>query len=290
MPDAARLAELIAGDFYGNNLDLSARGITPGDTWDSMPGAESLRRVRERDASDRTARRFVTFVCAMNRARDAGQLWRASADLFESHHEVFDPFQASTMPLGSLRDLLRSARVSRRHGPDSDGWRRIARSLTSGNGAACRVVEDGVGDAAMILGDLRSRQDGRTRYPLLRGPKIAPMWVRIMVNAGAQIHRMDVVPVAVDVQVRRVTENLGVTDTGHLKLRDAKPVIQSAWRAAVAKANIGGPPGIAGTCAALDPALWFFALKGCSYCKKVGRQVPISEACSGCRLPVSPRA
>ena len=61
------------------------------------------------------------------------------------------------------------------------------------------------------------------------------MWVRIMDNpGGAQISRIATIPVAVDVHVRRVTENLGVTATQGLPLnKKIKQEIQSAWHAAV---------------------------------------------------------
>ena len=55
---------------------------------------------------------------------------------------------------------------------------------------------------------------------------------------------------AVDVHVRRVTENLGVADTRGLTLgRDVKRRVQSAWQEAVSAADFGGPLQIAGTCA-----------------------------------------
>ena len=57
---------------------------------------------------------------------------------------------------------------------------------------------------------------------------------------GAEIERIEKVPVAVDVQVRRATENLGIADTRGLRLREAKPIIQGACHDAVAKTDIGG--------------------------------------------------
>ena len=72
----------------------------------------------------------------------------------------------------------------------------------------------------------------QTRFPELRGDKISLMWIRMMAEPGkARIRRhLDAVPVAVDVQVRRVTENLGVTDTRGPKLNNRiKKEIQNAW-------------------------------------------------------------
>lgn len=80
------------------------------------------------------------------------------------------------------------------------------------------------------------------RFPMLRSPKVGPMWTRIMANpVGAVIERIETIPVAVDVQVRRATENLGVADTRGLPLRKAKPLIHQAWEEGhIEAASVGG--------------------------------------------------
>ena len=282
--EAARVARLIARDYYQGRLDLSARGIEGGAHWPGMPAARCVRALAARGASDRTARRFLTLISAMNRARNADQLWRAGLALFESRPGMFDPAEAAGMRFEDLRTVLSSYRVSRRHGDDTTAWTAIARSLADGEDSPVpRLIERGSGDAGELLRDLQSRdRGGRPRFPLLRGPKIGPMWIRILANpGGAQISRMEAIPVAVDIHVRRVTENLRIADTGGLSLRRARPVIQSVWRTAAA--DIEGPEGISGS-AALDPALWFYGKNGCRYCEELRRRAPIGEACGGCRL------
>ena len=285
----ARLAELVAGDFYENRLDVSSRCV-PADfvSWDSMPEVEAAREIKARGASADTVRLFLTFLAAMDRARDAGALWRAGVRLFESHPGVFDPDRAADLPLSRLSRLLAEPGVSQRHGPDTNAWHQIAVSLATGDGSPVHnAIYRGVGGAAELLEDVKSSCAGRTHFPMLRGPKIAPMWVRMLAApGGATIARMGVVRVAVDVQVRRVSENLGIADTRSLPLKQAKPVIQSAWQNAVSQANIGGPSRISGTCAALDPALWSFGKHGCSHCESIGVPAPISRACDYCRLRV----
>ena len=254
--------------------------------WAQMPEVEGVESIRN-DAriSARDIRLFLTFISAMDRARDAVRLWRAGIKLFEAHPQVFDPAEASAMSFSTLRARLSQSGVSQRHGPDTEAWRSIAGSLAKRSGSVCGVIDSGVGDARELLRDLRSRDRvGRPRFPMLRGPKLAPMWVRIMSNpGGAKIDSIDIIPVAVDVQVRRVTENLKVTDTQGLGIKKAKPEIQSAWHHAVSAARIGGPSGIKGTCAALDPALWFFGKYGCAHCEKARQKVPIGRACNHCR-------
>lgn len=304
-PDVARIAEQVSEDFYRAHLDLASRGMPPGQPWPDMPEVRAVRRLRSLaairgqaaplrtraarhvppgDPADRSVRLFLTFVAAMDRARDATQLWNAGADLFENSPEFFDPRQVAELDPEVVRTALKRARVSRRHGPDSAAWHRIAKSLANGSESPVRrVIDAGGGDARELLRDLASRSAGGARFPLLRGPKLGPMWVRMMADpGGARIEGIETVPVAVDVQVRRATENLGATRTCGLPLPKAKPEIQRAWTDAAATADIAGPVGIKGTCAALDPALWFFGRHGCGHCEKLGARVPFGRACDSC--------
>ena len=132
MPDTTELAELIAGDFYNDRFDLSARGMAPRTAWSLMPEVEVTQKLRVLGASGRAIRVFLTLVSAMDRARDATRLWRAAEQLFETHPEVFNPACVTSMAAEELSALLSKSRVSQRHRPDAAAWRAIARSLVSG--------------------------------------------------------------------------------------------------------------------------------------------------------------
>ena len=278
----ARLAEMIADDFYNGRFDLSARGGAQGGAWARMPEVLAVARA---GVSGRTARLFLTFTAAMDRARDAMRLWMAGADLFESRSELFEPDACAEVPTPTLQSLLSQFKVSQRHSVDARAWSVIAKTLASEECPVKTAIEDGAGDAQDLLSDLRSHRAGRPRFPMLQGPKVGPMWARMMAApGGANIAGLDTIPVAVDTQVRKVTEMLGVTDTVGLSVDAARPAIESAWREGVAATKIGGHPSIADTCAALDPALWFFGKHGCSHCLNVGAWAPIGQACNHCRL------
>jgi hypothetical protein len=105
----------------------------------------------------------------------------------------------------------------------------------------------------------------------------------------ARVTGLGQLPVAVDVQVRRATEQLGVTQTHGLPLDEARPIIQRAWAEIVADGGAAGPDSVADTCAALDPALWFLGKWGCSECEKRSHRLPVMPACSGCRLDAGGR-
>ena len=262
---AARLAQAVASDFYGKGSGK----------WRKMPEVGYAGQLRGRGATEREVRLFLTFVSAMDRARPAGSLWKKGFDLFESNPELFDPARAAGLPNGELSRLLRGSGVSRRHGRDVSAWLRIAESLRSRSCSPVRrAIGGGVGDAGELLEDLRGcDRPGNPRFPLLRGPKIGAMWVRIMANpGGARIKNLNVVPVAVDTRVRRITESLGVTDTRDCSSTEkARPAIQRFWKKAVDAVDIGGPDGIAGTCAALDPALWYFGKNGLDDARRTRR-------------------
>ena len=142
-------------------------------------------------------------------------------------------------------------------------------------------------DANVLMTEVTSTSDdGTLRFPLLGGPKISALWIRLLAHpGGAQIASLDSVPVAVDVQVRKVTEYLGVTDTGGLPLDDVRAAIQETWARDVAAHGAAGPDGLEGTAGALDPALWFYAKWGCTYCFQANRKLPISPLCDECRFP-----
>ena len=282
---ASIVAQAIASDFYHDRLDLSSRHVAPGSTWLRMPEVECVARLRTSGVSDRTVRLFLTFVAAMDRARDASRLWNNGVELFQSHPELFEPAEASAIPTSTLREKLSHYGVSQRHGPDSNAWRVIAGNLATAGNPVSRVVDSGRGNAGELLNYLRTRSGGQPRFPMLRGPKIGPMWIRMLVApGGAKIDNIEMIPVAVDTHVRRVTRNLGVLGTQAASGEPAKQDIQTAWQAAVGSTKIGGPAGIADTSAALDPALWTFGKYGCSHCEKLPEPVPIGRACDHCRL------
>ena len=246
----ARIAQLIVEDFYGDALDLASRNMSTepsrplgqqggdaaagGRAWRRIPEVAAVRKLASRGTDGRAVRRFLTFISAMERARDATQLWSAGRDLFLERSEVFEPRHVSALGFDALRELLKTTGVRRRHRPDTDAWLRIATSLADGGPSPVRrVIDEGCGDAGELRRDLQTRDaDGRARFPMLRGPKIRPMWIQIMANPGG--------------------------------------------------AEIGGPPGIAGTCAGLDPALWFFGRHGCGHCERERARRSFGRACGHC--------
>ena len=111
------------------------------------------------------------------------------------------------------------------------------------------------------------------------------MWFRMFVEPGrAEIAGENALPLAVDVQVRKVTEYLGVTNARGQDSDVVRTVIQDAWRADIAAGGSHRPLALEGTCAALEPALWYFGEWSCTQCERAVAKVPVHAACEACRL------
>ena len=284
--DPAEVVGQLTQDFLEGTLDLGKRPGAPRPGWNALPEFVAAAGLREWSASDAQVRIFLTLVAALDRAREADQLWRGATELWRAATWAFVPEKIATCRLTDLRDVLARFGVSRRHTPDTAAWRLIGEALSSADSpTSVRVaVEEGQGDAGALLRDVCAVTAAeQSWYPFLSGPKVSAMWVRMLIApGGATISGADAIPVAVDVQVRKVSEYLGVTPTKDLTLDAARPLIQEAWRTGSAAA--AGPAGLAGTPAAIDPAVWFFGKWGCTHCERTGRRVPISPICQRCKF------
>lgn len=285
---AARIAALITEDFLNGSFNLSGRkGAPPRVGWEMLPEHLSIEGLRQQGASPVEIRRFITLMAAMDRARDADRLWSNGVALFSDHRWAFDPTQASRT--GDLQGALKQTGVSQRHGDDSAAWRRILRALSDPKSPAAvrKVIDSGQGDAIELLSSVTALdQQQLPWFPLLRGPKISVMGVRILASSdtGTSISNLSVLRVAVDTQVQKVTEYLGITDTAGAVVDDSvRRVIQNAWQ--LCEAAAVGPTPLNGTGAALDPALWFFGKWGCTFCEHATTRLPIGRACTYCRFP-----
>jgi hypothetical protein len=255
-----------------------------------MPEVAVAVRLRHAGIALSQLRCLITFTAAMDRARDADALWYSAEKLWINVPWVFDPAAVCTRSFTELAEVLSENRVSQRHLQDVAAWRTIAESLADKTVSPDidAAIFDGHGNARRLLeaSQLKASNSGKTsRFPFLAGPKVGPMWIRMLVEPGnARIDDIHVLPVAVDVQVRKVTENLGVTKTAGQDLERVRTQIQRGWQEAIDNGTAVGPEQLRGTAAALDPVLWFWGKWGCSFCERAKRQIPVHSVCEGCKL------
>jgi hypothetical protein len=286
--DGRGLGRAVTDLFMSGQLDLRDRPFAPPPGWEGMPEVVAVRRLEQLGAKPPQIRLFLTFCAAMDRARDADKLARSATDMFEDEPWAYEPAEVASRSLRELADVLRRFKVSQRHRTDAFAWRVIAESLLDVDAVpeVRSAIYNGRGDARELLRELALESaHGTPLFPLLSGPKISALWVRLLAYPGrAKLSSMSAVPVAVDVQVRKVTEYLGVTDTAGRRLEKVRELIQATWAQDVELHGAAGPDGIADTPGALDPALWFYGKWGCTFCEGARRQIPISPACGDCTL------
>ena len=286
--DGRGLGRAITDLFVSGQLDLADRVRAPHSGWEGMPEVVATRRLQHLEAKPAEIRLFLTFCAAMDRARDADTLARSAAAMFETKPWTFSPREVASRSMRELADTLRRFRVSQRHGADSFAWKVIGETLSDADAAphVRAAIYDGRGDAGELLREVAlASADGTGLFPLLSGPKISALWVRLLAYpGGAVLSSMSAVPVAVDVQVRKLTEYLGVTETAGRDLEEVRGLIQATWAQDVEVHGAAGPPGIENTPGALDPALWFYAKWGCTFCEGAKRKMPISPVCRECRF------
>lgn len=286
---AERVREIVqqlTEEFSNGALDLSSRTDAPICGWEGIPEIKMAEELRPQGITDIELRIILTLGVAMDRARDADRLWDAVMRMFRSNRWAFDPDILKSVDMNTLRKAMADSGVSQRHGKDSDAWQRIGAAMVSPKSppAFREVIFQGRATYTDLQVALQAhRPDSKPWFPLLRGPKISLVWLRMLVTPGrAEIHGLNEMPVAVDVQVRKATEYLGVTQTYGLPLLKVKSAIQRTWQSGAERAR--GPGLLAGTASALDPAIWFFAKWGCTYCERIKRKAPISSLCNGCQL------
>ena len=130
MSDYAKIAGLIAEDFYKGRFDLSARKkVSSASSWSSMPHVECVNFLRESGASERTILLFITFIAAIDRGRDSEQLWWSGLELFDSHPEVFDPLALFNVSVEELSALMNESDVSHKNEQVPQAWLDIARTI-----------------------------------------------------------------------------------------------------------------------------------------------------------------
>ncbi len=288
MSDFGKIAASIAEDFYKGRFDLSARDkISAAASWSLMPHVECVQFLRDAGTPERTILFFITFLGALDRAKDSERLWWNGLELHEAHPEIFDPLALLNVSVDELGEYLEESGVSRNTGQDSEAWLRIAQTITfESNCPVSRVIYGKSVDVKKLIKDLGTRaEDGSNRFPLLSGPKTSSVWLRMLASpGGANITHLDTLPVSVDQQVSRATINLGLVKSDKLSSTPEAQYIQSVWRSALATVDFEAPEGVRNTCAGLDPALSFFSKFGCGHCDKQGTPVRIGLACNHCRL------
>jgi hypothetical protein len=214
---------------------------------------------------------FLTLTISIDYRRDAMELWRAARGAWANKDTryLFDPTVAAQTASDKLKADLKRTGVLRQD-RDGNAWAAICRTLTHKWNSDVKVFLADCGfHGPTIL--TRLHRDGAWSasswtpdFPLLRGPKIGPLWVRTLRdNALLELSGLEDVPIPVDVHVMRATLCSGAIRGRYVGSQEPlKKAVRELWR--VATNGLRHPDEKPMIPLDVDEPLWTLSRLGCS--------------------------
>lgn len=214
---------------------------------------------------------FITLTVAIDYQRDAHTLWNAARQTFEDPEVcyLFDPAAVHAAGNAKVVADMQRHRLSKKPGKDARIWQQVAISfLKKWGGDPRNFLADCGMSGPVVLARLAAdvhKERGRNvaDYPYLRGPKIGPLWLRMLRdNVGIDLSDLDAVPIPVDVHVARASFTTGVVRGSYSgAVSEAFEEIRNVWRAATAL--VPHPAGRPMMALDVDEPLWHLSKFGC---------------------------
>lgn len=230
---------------------------------------------------------FITLTVSIDYQRDASSLWESSRKTFNNPkmRYLFDPKGLYETSFQKIVGDMQNYKLSKKPKKDARIWRTIGVTFyKKWNSNPLNFLQDCNWDAPTILRRLINDThlyNGRqvSDYPYLRGPKIGPLWLRILRdNAGiTQLRNLDKVPIPVDRHVARATLTTGIVK-GQFKgkLDEIFEYIRKAWFESVKGLSIKNREMIA---LDMDESLWHLSKYGCTKRDKITGHCPLYHKC-----------
>lgn len=230
---------------------------------------------------------FLTLTLSIDYQRDAVALWRSSRQSFEENETryLFDPKSLHEASPRQITADMHINKLSKKPKKDAHIWRTVGVTFfKKWDGDPRNFLQSCSWDSLAILERLKNdthvyNKRSVSDYPYLRGPKIGPLWLRILRdNAGIeQLKNLDKVPIPVDIHVARATLTTGVI-RGNTKgrLHDLFEDIRTVWAESVKGLIAKDRPMIA---LDVDEPLWHLSNYGCTYRDKAPGVCPVSGEC-----------
>lgn len=163
---------------------------------------------------------FITLTVSIDYQRDAPSLWKSSRRTFHDPRTryLFDPKQLHEVPFQQIAKDMQKYELSKKPENDARFWRTVGVTFYKKWEADPRnFLEDCDWDSLAILRRLRDdthlyNGEQVSDYPYLRGPKIGPLWLRMLRDnvVISELRNLEKVPIPVDIHVARATLATGV--------------------------------------------------------------------------------
>jgi hypothetical protein len=215
---------------------------------------------------------FLTLTVAIDYQRDASQLWESSRRSFEdpTTRYLFTPQALHENTFDKIIKDMQKWGLSKKPRSDAFIWKTVGVTFyKKWDGDPRNFLEDCGWDGLTILHRLRSDTHLAGNrialdFPFLRGPKIGPLWLRMLRDNAriTSLKNLGRVPIPVDIHVARATLSLGIV-RGNFEgsFDDLFSSIRSVWFGGVQGLSTGERPMIA---LDVDEPLWHLSKYGCS--------------------------
>lgn len=229
---------------------------------------------------------FITLTVSIDYQRDAPSLWESSRKTFDDPETryLFDPKLLHETPFRKISEDMQKYKLSKKPQKDANIWRTVGVTFyKKWRGDPRNFLQDCKWNSPLILRRLKDDKhiySGRqvSDYPYLRGPKIGPLWLRMLRdNVGiTQLKNLENVPIPVDIHIARATLATGIV-RGHFRgrLDEVFEYIRKAWFESVKGLGIKNREMMA---LDVDEPLWHLSKYGCTnrdkttgYCSLLNR-------------------
>lgn len=230
---------------------------------------------------------FITLTVSIDYQRDALSLWESSRKSFDDPETryLFNPKSLYKTPIRKIVEDMQKYKLSKKPQKDAYIWQTVGVTFyKKWKGDPRNFLRDCDWDSLLILKRLRDDTHlycGRQipDFPYLRGPKIGPLWLRMLKdNIGiTQLRNLEKVPIPVDRHIARATLSTGVI-RGRFRGRLDKlfEYIRKAWFESIKGLKTKTRPMIA---LDVDEPLWHLSKYGCSKRDKVSGYCPLFNTC-----------
>ncbi|MFW6135140.1 MAG: N-glycosylase/DNA lyase [Elusimicrobiota bacterium] len=173
---------------------------------------------------------FLTLTVSLDYMRDSKKLWKQSYDAWfdPGAKWIFNPKIVIQNKLTSLVKLFEKINDQRPR-RDAKIWFTISKKILEFSESIYNLIEYFDFDAIKISEYI---QNNRRDFPYLGGPKIKPLWLR-MINdtAGIKLKKVEKIPIPVDVHTARATFKLIFNENFNGQVTDEiREKIQNTWK------------------------------------------------------------
>ena len=230
---------------------------------------------------------FITLTVSIDYQRDAPSLWEVSRQTFQDLETryLFNPKHLHQITFQKITKDMQKYKLSKKPQEDANIWRTVALTFhDKWKDDPRNFLRDCSWDSLVILNRLRNdthmyNGEPVSDYPFLRGPKIGPLWLRMLRdNAGiSELRNLDKVPIPVDIHVARATFATGVV-RGDFKgsLEHLFKYIRKAWFVSTEGLKLEARPMIA---LDVDEPLWHLSKYGCTKRNDISGFCPVRQRC-----------